>query len=714
MAVTVKEGAGGNGGGTRGESEVYGGEEGSYTGSVSFPLQKWREVFLIGVVAAGVAMSAQEPAKEPAKAESKPQEGKPSEPKPQNEKPAAKSEEKATLPFEIELLETRVRFEANGNSRKEVHTVVRINDAGGARQFARLGFDYNRAFQSVEIPQVKIAHANGGTSEILPSAITDVANPAVEKFPAYQDVRMKTVRILGLQEGDTLEYRVITTTTKPPLAPDFWLEHTFDRSGQVLEEHYELDLPKPERLEVRINPQTPATRIEPAGHTTAPHTIYQWDQPLAKSAADNPDLTGKPDIAVSTYDWDYLGWRLAEALLPGSKPFVEAKTTEEYTKELDRQPEVTPVVKAKALSLTQNAKNNLERLKAIYRFVSTQIRTVDLPPGATGFHVRPAQSVLESGYGNSEDKYVLFAAMAEVFQMGTEAAFTGFCDKSAVPNPMRFRHLIVGAYADKQWYWLDPVLEVAPFGMIASPSCRTAFVMNLGFASLNSSGHEWEDLPESSSLSAFQKVSVEASISGEGTLKAKLKYITRGENELVLRMAFHQAPKERWNEVAGLLALSDGFRGHIESVKASDPLETEKPFEVEYEITQPKFVDWAKKPVRIPALLPQIALPDAPGKAGGTIELGTPLEVETEMTLKLPEGTTVQTPPGTAVSRDYATYASKYGGHLNTVTASRHVHFLLREIPGDRATDYRAFTRAVKLDETQAIGLFVPEQAEKK
>ena len=126
-----------------------------------------------------------------------------------------------------------MRFEANGDSRKDVHTIVKINDLAGARQFSRVGFEYDRAFQTIEIPLVKISHANGGTSEILPSAITDVVNPAVEKFPAYQDLRVKAVRILGLQDGDTLEYRVITTTTKPPLAPDFWLEHTFDRSGQV-------------------------------------------------------------------------------------------------------------------------------------------------------------------------------------------------------------------------------------------------------------------------------------------------------------------------------------------------------------------------------------------------------------------------------------------------------------------------------------------------
>jgi hypothetical protein len=183
----------------------------------------------------------------------------------------------------------------------------------------------------------------------------------------------------------------------------------------------------------------------------------------------------------------------------------------------------------------------------------------------------------------------------------------------------------------------------------------------------------------------------------------------RGDNELLLRVAFHQSPKEKWREVAQLLALSDGFRGKITNVDASDPYATKTPFTVEYEITQPKFVDWSKKPVRIPALLPQPGLPDPPAKpasgAASAIDLGTPLDVETHLTLHLPAGTVVRAPPGTSVVRDYATFASKYQASAGAVTASRHLNFLSREISADRAADYNAFVRAVQNDEAQEFTL---------
>src|SRR5258708_3110249 len=172
----------------------------------------------------------------------------------------------------------------------------------------------------------------------------------------------------------------------------------------------------------------------------------------------------------------------------------------------------------------------------------------------------------------------------------------------------------------------------------------------------------------------------------------------RGDNELLLRVAFHQSPKEKWKELAQLLSISDGFRGQVTTVTASDPYVTKEPFTVEYEMTQPKFVNWSKKPVRIPALLPQLGLPDPPAKqapssAASPVELGTPLEVETHMTLHVPPGTIIAPPTGTSVQRDYATFASQYSAKGQIASASRHINFLLRQVPADRAADKKLMWR---------------------
>src|SRR5882724_1838130 len=232
---------------------------------IGFSLCSVGRVFLIAAVFAFCCsgqivdkVNAQEPKQESRQATS-------SKP-PETEKNAA----------QIELLETKYRFESNGDSRKEVHTRVRINNELGVRQFGRLNFDFSRSFQAVEIPMVRITHASGGTADILPSAITDNPSPAVVDAPAYQDVRVKSVRILGLQPGDVLEYRVITTTTHHPLAPDFWLDHSFDRTGIVSQEAFEIDVPPSAKASLKISPETPPNLASSSRASADERIHYQW------------------------------------------------------------------------------------------------------------------------------------------------------------------------------------------------------------------------------------------------------------------------------------------------------------------------------------------------------------------------------------------------------------------------------------------------------
>lgn len=606
--------------------------------------------------------------------------------------------EKAANPAQIELLETKVRFEANGDSRKEVHALVKINSELGVRQFARLNFDFNRSFESIEIPLVHITHASGGTAEILPSAITDQPNPAVVNAPAYQDVRVKSVRILGLEPGDTLEYRIITTTTHHPLAPDFWLEHSFDRTGVVSREIFELDLPASRKADVRINPATPATSTEKSGTDDAARTVYRWQRTVASNNLVDATQTKTPEVTVSTFsDWDSLSARLAESLRP--------------LKSQSAGSPAAPEISETAKTLARNAKTSKQRLEAVYDFVSQKIATVDIPLGATGFVGRPPREILASRYATAEDKYVLFASLTEVFGLDPRAELVGprgnIIDE--LPRPSPFNHLLIGIalVEDNSNYWLDPSLEVAPFNMLPLNYRGTQeFFVARKPPVTDVIAEHWDTIPNKLPFPASQKVSVQASLGADGKLSAGVHYSMRGDNELLLRLAFHQSPKEKWKELAQLLSITDGFRGQVTSVNASDPYATKDPFTLEYELDQSKFVDWSKKSVRIPALLPQLGLPDPPakpasGSATASIELGTPLDVETSMSLHLPPGTVATAPTGTSVERDYATYSSQYSASGSTITASRHIKFVLRQVPGARAADYNAFLHAVRSDEAQ-------------
>lgn len=623
------------------------------------------------------------------------------------QKPSEKGDAKDSAPAEpqnpaqFELLETKYRFETNGDSRKEVHARVHINSELGVRQFARLNFDYNRSFQSIDIPLVHITHPTGGTADILPSAITDNPNPAVINAPAYQDVRVKSVRILGLAPGDNLEYRVITTTTHHPLAPDFWLDHSFDRTGIVSQELFEIDVPASSKVQLHVTPEFTHEIIESENRTDA-RVVYRWQHASANDIpAQIESGRNEPDIVLTTLE----SWRKLSEFFGNSYLNFESPSRE--------------IIK-KSQELTTGIPSSRRKLEAIYDFVSQKIATIDLPIGSTGFRNLPLDRVLSSAAATTEDKIHLLVALTYAAKFRPAIAFTSHSknpkDRPASPSSL-VRVLAAFGWKDergKRWgVWVDPGLEVAPFGMIGAEVRGAPALYSLAkprppddclVAPL------WTEVPRELPFAAVQKVEINARLESDGKLTAKVHYALRGDNELLLRVAFHQSPKDKWKELAQLLSLSDGFRGQVTSVDASDPYVTRGPFTVDYEIVQPKFVDWSKKPVRIPALLPQLGLPDppakpAPGAATAPIELGTPLEVETKMTLHLPPGTDVAAPTGTSVQRDYATFVSQYSIKGLTVTASRHIDFLLRQVPAERAADYNAFLRAVLSDQAQDFTL---------
>ena len=203
---------------------------------------------------------------------------------------------------------------------------------------------------------------------------------------------------------------------------------------------------------------------------------------------------------------------------------------------------------------------------------------------------------------------------------------------------------------------------------------------------------------------------VDAALAADGALNAKVKYSMRGDNELLLRIAFHQSPRDKWKEVAQLLALSDGFRGKIISASASDPTVTKLPFTVEYEISQTKFVDWAKKPVRIPALLPQLAVPDLPekaadGAAASPIDLGTPLDVDTRVTLRFPPAPALKSRQARSSIASTPRLSPVTTRKAVVITASRHINFLHRQVPAGQSADYAAFLHAVQTDQSQHFTL---------
>jgi len=594
-------------------------------------------------------------------------------------------------PYVFERFNTQVVFQKDGTSRADLQVVVKVLSEAGVQRFGQLVFAYNSSNQKLEIISVEIRKA-GSSSFTSASAVRDLAPLASGGAPAYSDYREKRVTVPGLRPGDTVAYHIVRTATNS-LAPDqFWFEHDFVKDVIVLEEQLEISVPRNSVIKLKTDPG-----VDPVISDEAERRIYRWriSRPTREGKLPEKNKLSDsqvPDVRISTFEnWEAVGRWYA--------PFVREHAAPDAG------------VRAKAEELAHGRASDTEKIEALYDFVATKVRTINLPFSLGGYVPHAASETLKNQYGDPKDKHTLLQALLEAAGI---RAFPALISSSHdldpdFASPAEFNHLITAiprGTDGKDWLWLDTATEVAPFRMLAvSLRGKRALIMPT-----SASGEPVAPLlvrtPADPPAIQVQNIAVTGQLDDHGKLTAHIHYSMTGDNALTLRMAFRHTPESSWKELGQLLASGDGFSGEVSAVKSGDPADTHKPFEVDYEISQSSFADWSRKILQFRLPLPALGIPESQESPDGQIKplkLGSPLEIHVHATIELPAGYVPRAPVPVSMSRDFASYRSNYSVKENIVEAQRDLEFRQREIPEDLIADYNAFTRAARADEAQIV-----------
>jgi hypothetical protein len=329
-----------------------------------------------------------------------------------------------------------------------------------------------------------------------------------------------------------------------------------------------------------------------------------------------------------------------------------------------------------------------------------------------------ANETLANEYGDPKDKHTLLAALLNAESIPAYPAWIASSREidPGVPSPGQFNHLITVIPQGpnrKNRMWLDSATEVAPFRMLAAAlRGKQALVIPIDAATTTSatSVPRLIQTPADPPAVPQQFINVTGQVDIHGKLTAHVHYSISGDNALALRVTFRRTPQTEFKKIGQMLSQGDGFLGDVTDVKSSDPTETHKPFQVDYQISQANFVDWSQKILRLRLPLPALGIPETDPSVDGPskpLKLGSPLEVHVRATIELPPGYAPRAPVPVTITRDYATYRSTYSANANTIVAHRDIAFLRREIPVDLLPDYGAFVRAARADEAQMVSVDV-------
>ena len=598
----------------------------------------------------------------------------------------------------IEQLSTGYRYERDGTGQRELTMRIKIQSDAGVERFGQLIFPYTSANEKLEMDFVRVRKADGSVVNATTADIQDLSAPLAREAPIYTDLRQKHITVPGLRPGDQLEYRLVWNIHSPLAQNHFWVEHDFVTRGPiVLNDELTVNIPAASKVKLKTEPGYEAAIKEENGRR-----LYTWKRAQLKREADelekekekteeeeveerDPDEI-RPHVQLTTFQsWSEVGeWYAAlqkDRVVPDEK------------------------IKLKAEEIIKGHATEKEKINALYEYVAQNFRYVSLSLGQGRYQPHAATEVMSNQYGDCKDKHTLLASMLAATGRPAYPVLINSARKLDVdvPSPGQFDHVITAIPIGQETLWADTTSEIAPAGLL-SPRLRNKKALMVPI----SGPARLETTPAEPPFLSSELVTMEGIVDDLGKATARGRIVLHGDAEMYMRYMFRRTPKGDWKSLGFYLGMAGGLPGEVTDIKATDPTDLTKPFEVEFNVTRKDFLDWSTKKLKVPLPFPAFSLNNFYGRTSKSkkpLEIGPPIDISYSLKLTIPAKYQSRLPLPLKVSRDYGEYAANYKLEGQTLIAERTLRMRQRELPAERLQDYQAFSAAVRSDAAQTLSL---------
>jgi tetratricopeptide (TPR) repeat protein len=588
---------------------------------------------------------------------------------------SAKTDKYAAESVVHERANTLYRYAADGTGLREITLVSRMQSEAAARQFGVVVFPFAGNNERVEIEYVRVRKPDGTIVETPVSDAQEMPLEVTRQAPFYSDLKEKQIPVRNLRMGDKLEYKARIIHTKPEVPGEFWGQESFGygSTGQVmLEETVELRVPKDKYVKVWSPKYTPVITDESG------ETVYRW-----KSAQLEP--TVKPDGKANTREVDPDG-ELPSIAWTTFKSWQDVGT---WYQSLESDRIVADAdVKAKVAELIAGKTTDEEKVRALYGYVALQIRYIGVAFGIGRFQPHPAGEVLRNQYGDCKDKHTLLAAMLREAGLHPQAVLigAGIRFNEDVPSPSAFNHAITTLPVAGKQVWLDSTAEVAPYQLLV-PAIRDKQALVIP----ENSAAKLERTPAATPFPFVETFVATGTLNSDGTMKAHMELVARGDDELAMRALFRMIAPGQWEQFTQRFSEGIGFSGTTSHTEASRADATEEPFKLSYDYEKEKYSDWDN--YKILPLFPITYLPSVDEKEPpktAPIELGSPRVELARTVIKLPAGWGAESPKDIHEKTAFASFDKTYKIDHDTLTVERRIEVLQKRVP---AADWKAYKK---------------------
>ncbi len=421
------------------------------------------------------------------------------------------------------------RYEPNGTSKEWDDAYIKVLTEKGKRDNQSLSYSFSLPYGTVKVSVLEIIKPNG---KVVPIDITTQSKVMVDRSQMSENIynpnnKVLRVGVPGLEVGDVLHTVTCRITVKPRV-PDTWTDYqVFEYQNPIKHTVYEIEapmqlLPKKIALKSEIKGTVSSTTFERAGRK-----VYRWEVKNVPQMYPEPSMpafyTVVQRLLVSTIpNWQYVSkwyWNL-------SKPHLE---------------KTTPDMVAKVKELTAGLKTRDAKIRAIFRWVSQEVRYmgITIEKNAPGYEPHDVDMTFKSKAGVCRDKAALLVAMLRLagFDAFPVLINAGPKKDKEVPVPY-FNHAISCVKnPDGSYTLMDSTNE-------STKDLFPAYLSDKSFLVACPKGEMLKTSPIIPAAKNLVLVSTKARVDNQGNLSAETKIRFNGINDTVYRGYFASLNKD--------------------------------------------------------------------------------------------------------------------------------------------------------------------------
>ena len=418
----------------------------------------------------------------------------------------------AEKPYTLERQITTIKINADKSSIETEEVTTRINTQNGAASVPDDELTYNSNKETLKILE---AYTILPTGEHIPVAKNNIHTKDQASDSSHSEIDDTKVIVIiypNIIVGSKTYYKAQRKVRVPVIKDHYDLRVTFDPHQRL--DYFEYTIEYSPKLKLWIDVKNVKGGRLPDGKQGQLRYQYTYSQPTDLN--DETDEVAYEDFAPYLHFTTY------------KEPLAFGRL---FEKNANSKASVTKEIQALADHITLGITDDYQQAKAIYNWVSKEIRYVGDFIGDNDYTPHEASYILQKRFGDCKDHNTLLIALLKAKNIQASSALINLGNiftltKLGTPSP--FNHVIT--YLPKWDIYVDSTIGYAPFGLLSSTELDKPTLLT----ALNKVGHTKKFSIENDKVINEVKLHIQT----DGTIKGTSETIFTGTKDLLSRAIY--------------------------------------------------------------------------------------------------------------------------------------------------------------------------------